>query len=269
MAHRQNVGVRAECVEHRVEQRAREHRRTQIADALGIDRVMRSAILGIAADGDGQLVAQPLANLGARFARYGEQFRLVVGGKIAREIAMRGGGCGPVLRCLSAAQFDRVCAAPQREFLGRATQRLALVLRHCQRPAADRKAARHQRPPEQRRMHIAEREPAGQPARAGCDQAQRLLPGTALDRRQPCRTVEHRTSLLGHETLDPRDLVGVVQIGERHACGRGGAEILRQRIHGANSTQRCASILASSSIRPQRKSPASRRSLSAIPERLV
>jgi hypothetical protein len=69
VADRHNVGVVTKAIDHCLEQAAREHRRTEIADALRIDRIMGVAVSGAPPHLYCQLEALRLADLCALFAR--------------------------------------------------------------------------------------------------------------------------------------------------------------------------------------------------------
>ena len=153
MQHRQNIGIVAKAIEHRIEQRLREHRGAQIADALGVDRVMHRAIIRAVADADRQRLIQPLAHLGPLLARHGQQFGIVVGGQRADEAAMAVALDYPAVPRFGqqpAPQFDHRGRAALGQLTRGGQQQIGHTGTVGQHPAANSKAAGGQQPPEQR-----------------------------------------------------------------------------------------------------------------------
>ena len=111
----QDVGILAKRIEHCGKQPGREYRGSQIADAFGIDGVVRRAVCRRAAGGDGQFARQPFAHLGALLARNLGELCFVIGGERLNEAAMRiafDRPSGTAQGQRAAAQFDGRAAQP-------------------------------------------------------------------------------------------------------------------------------------------------------------
>ena len=103
---RDHVRLVAERVERRGEQAAREDRRAEIADALGIDAEMRVAMPFVGAGGGGQAELEPLAGLGALAARDRFEQGRLVRRQVAVEIGVDALADRPALGDRAAAQLD-------------------------------------------------------------------------------------------------------------------------------------------------------------------
>jgi hypothetical protein len=152
---RQNIAF--ERLEHGLEKAARKDRRPEIAHALGIHRVEGRYALRPRAHADEEVLFQAFAHFGPLSLGDSKQLGLIVRGQIGGKAAMAVGSDGPVPRRGPAAQFDRRAGEARGQFFRSAAQGLRGGSPLRQHPAADRKAARGEHSPEDRRVHLAQR----------------------------------------------------------------------------------------------------------------
>ena len=264
--HGEDVGRILQPIEHRREQPARKHRGAQIADAFGIDRIVRGPVVRSPANRDGQVPLQPFAHFGALFARDGQQLGLIIRGERGDEAAMRFAfhrPTGTIGRWHgSAAQFDRRALAPQRQFLGRAPQRVSGGIILHQRPATNGKSGRGEQTPEQRRMDLVQWQTADDPTGRFRHQHQRAVVRPGLDRGQPARIVKrHGQRVIVLKCSQAR----IGRIDQPDVRRRRKERCVHAASAGPGDRTRAISAATTASIRPQEKSPAKRRSLSAMP----
>ena len=103
VADRQDIRILPEHIQHRIEEGARKNRRSQIAHAFRIDRIMVCTVLRTLTDADLQVILQALAHLGSRLSRDGQQLCLVIRGEIGGEACMLASNRVPCARRGSAA----------------------------------------------------------------------------------------------------------------------------------------------------------------------
>ena len=211
-----------------------------------------------------EVVLQPLAHLGPRLARNGEQLRLVIVGQRAREIGVLTCNHIPVRWSATTAQFDIGDREPLCQFLRSMAQPFAIARIAGQHSAANAETARYHRSPEQWRMHPRQRQPSAEARPAFEHETERIVARSTRDGLQPQRTVEDAAAQLFDECLDPRNVPRVVKIDLPDGVG-----VAQRRVHAAQSRLRGFSRAASASIRPQAKSPSRSDSLPAMRERLV
>ncbi len=267
LEHRQDIGVVAERIKYRIEQRAREDWSPEIAHAFRIDGIMLLPVERGGTGTHGHAIGEPLAHLGALLARNPFELLLIgigtVGNQIGDEPCMRVRLDRParVLRQHAAAQFERRCAMALALQPGRLCQSCGGCLFMSQNAAIHGEARRDDRAPEQRRMHDMQRQIAGQ--RAGSvfgHQCEQCVPGGLCDSLAPGQAVKCRGSGV---RLDPgvqaRAFARFTQQSEAHRW-RGPPGRREMQHHSFPA----ASGSAISSIRHQLKSRVSRSSLPAM-----
>ena len=85
VTNRQDIGLVPKRIEHGIEQALRKYWSPQIADAFGIDCIVRRAVGRICANRNRKFKPQRSAHFCALFAGDGEQFCLIIRRQITRE----------------------------------------------------------------------------------------------------------------------------------------------------------------------------------------
>ena len=261
-AHGQNVGIVAECVEHRAEQRLREDGGAEVAHTRRIDAIMVAAFGRVDAGGNRQIAFERLAHLGALLARDGEQFGVVIGGEVAREARIDTLLAMPALALglRTAAQFDRRNAERFRHLRRALRERRGSRGIVGQQAAIDREAAADERLTEKRRADMMQRQKPDQ-AGIGPTRGHKMatMPGRAGDCLAPGAAVKRRRPRMPGDIGVPR-----IGIGQRHRR-------LERRVHAAarHGCARSCCAGSSASARVHSKSASSFLSLPAMAARPV
>ncbi len=218
------------------------------------------ALALVGAGFDSQIEAQRPPHFGPLLARNCQQFGRVIVSKDARETDIARLVPVPAItfRQRSSAQFKGRTGQPLRQIPCRIDQRRDRARIGRQHTAPDRKTARYQRAAEQRRMHLGQRQHAGQIAVTALgDQGMRHLSAAARHRQPPFGQVKRRRGVMRlDERGNARAFARVAQIGGADRDGRHG----KGRVHGV----RAASIAATRSVRPHAWSRINASSLPSI-----